>query len=80
MKRRIVLGLGAALLVGGWGMCGYAKQHDKLGTLGRAQIDALPHTTRWDRDYAATYRYGIAAMAVGAGLIGFAVLRSTTRD
>ncbi len=68
--RRLTVGIGAALLVGGWGMCGYAKEHDL-----RRRIESLPHTTLWDRDFGKTYRYGVAAMAVGAGLMGFAVLR-----
>ncbi len=79
-RRRLTLAIGAVLLVGGWGTCGYAKQHDQVGTLGRARIDALPHTTLWDREYAAVYLGGVAAMAIGAGLIGFAILRPTNRN
>ncbi len=79
-RRRLMLAIGAVLLIGGWGTCGYAKRHDQVGTLGRARIDAIPHTTVWDRDFAKTYLYGIAAMAIGAGLIGFAVLRPTARN
>ncbi|MEE9128542.1 MAG: hypothetical protein V3T84_00880 [Phycisphaerales bacterium] len=47
-RRRLMLGIGAALLVGGWGVIRYA---DFIG--------------------------GVLSMAVGAGLIGFAVLRPT---
>ncbi len=79
-RRRLMLAIGAAWLVGGWGSMQYAVQNsirsDSLGL------------TMWHRDSAswipwgggAVYNGGGIIMALGAGLIGFAALRPTTRD
>ena len=80
IRRRLMLAIGAAWLVGGWGSMQYAVQDsirsDSLGL------------TMWHRDGAswipwgggAVYKGGVISMAVGAGLIGFGVLRPTTRN
>ena len=71
-RRRLMLGLGAALLVGGW----WATSDSML--------DHFVHPLRGGYSYidrSAKYVYfgGVAGMVVGAGLIGFAVLRPTNR-
>ena len=56
-RRRLMLAIGAALLVGGWGATWtFYNPPDRI--IGVA---------------------GVVSMAIGAGLIGFAVLRPTNR-
>ncbi len=57
-RRRLMLAIGAALLVGGWGATWtFYNPPDRI--IGVA---------------------GVISMAIGAGLIGFAILRPTTRS
>ncbi len=78
VTRRWILGVGAALLVGGWGMTRYA--HERLMTfpsdIGEPFVIHLPLSRQlnWD-DSGGIFAGGVVMMAVGAGLIGFAFLR-----
>ncbi len=85
-RRRLMLGIGAALLVGGWGTTQLASRHDqRTGGSGQrlrmGQRPAQPphYVVVWDERQRPLYIWGIVSMAVGAGLIGFAVLRPTNR-
>ncbi|MEE9130546.1 MAG: hypothetical protein V3T84_11055 [Phycisphaerales bacterium] len=69
IRRRLMLGIGAALLVGGWGATRYAAQHQRAYSYYRS--DAVCQRT--------VYIGGVVTMAIGAGFIGFAVLRHTNR-
>lgn len=79
--RRILLALGAALLVGGWGTTRYAyTELETMATesLGQAQLwatglDPYLYPTR------NIYIGGIVGMATGAGLIGFGAI-ATKKD
>ncbi len=62
-RRRLMLGIGAALLVGGWGMLHYQVDGDIARVTGLSS-----------RVTSIVLAVGIA---IGAGLIGFAVLRPT---
>ncbi len=85
-RRRLILAFGAALLVGGWGATQYAAQQQKI--YGRtsqyvtiATADASGQKWVPGESYGQSiYIGGIVGMAVGAGLIGFAILRPTTRE
>ncbi len=61
--RRLLIALGAVLLVGGWGITRYAQQGWWIGL----PIDDR-QTTGW------IFGAGVLTMTIGAGLIGFAVL------
>ncbi len=78
--RRLTVGIGAALLVGGWGATRYADQQVQAGTgliwLEGYQESYGTYTPPGHLVCAA----GVVSMAVGAGLIGFAVLRPTNRN
>ena len=74
--RRFFLGLGAFLLVGGWGTTRFAAQHDQnwyryLGS----KAYRSPAEVVWDRSLGDVYIIGVVGMAIGAGFIGFAFLR-----
>lgn len=74
--RRIVLGIGAALLIGGWGMTRYA--HDRQQTMGSLGVSVWIGSLE-DPNYApmagqTIYVVGVLGMALGAGVIGFAAL------
>ena len=76
--RRLMLGIGAALLVGGWGTTQFA--HELLQTYeGSARQIAwrVKVYEGWGGPGRVIYGVGVISMAVGAGLIGFAVLRPT---
>ena len=76
--RRLTLGIGAALLVGGWGVTRYADEQQE-GPRSKYRL--------WFSGYdgghipsRVIYGTGVLGMAIGAGLIGFAVLRPTARN
>ena len=86
MKRRIVLGLGAALLVGGWGTTRYADEQQQTepgirnGKLALwVSGEAFGRETRVIPSRV-IYGTGIIGMAIGAGLIGFGILRPTNHN
>lgn len=81
--RRIILCLGAALLVGAWGLTRYAAQHDiKTNITGKTGSYSLDGTitTVWDREFSNTKLKGVGAMALGAGLIAFAIPRPKDKE
>ena len=70
--RRIMLGLGAALLVGGWGMTQrtvHILSHESVERMTRY---AKQSGSKFDDDI---FLGGVVTMAIGAGLIGFAFMR-----
>ena len=81
LLRQTLVGIGAALLVGGWGMTKYADaQVAVVSSLGTAV-----HLNTWANGRVArnwiisptrtTYKNGVLCMAFGAGLIGFGLSR-----
>lgn len=91
-RRRLMLGIGAALLVGGWGTTQLASRAERVvhseGVVPRPKkrsssppinVTVTSGVARWDYHYRPVYIGGIVGMALGAGLIGFAVLRPTAR-
>lgn len=64
-KRRIVLGLGAMLLVGGWG----ARPLEKINHR---------ELTSWGSDL--VLNAGIVSMVIGAGLIAFGIPRPKEKE
>ena len=78
-RRRLMLGIGAALLVGGWGTTRYAdEQQQQAGESLKyghwfwgGPFNGIPGRV--------FYGGGVICMALGAGLIGFGVLRPTNR-
>ena len=82
--RRILLGIiGAALVVGGWGLTRYADEQQQVVSPGEttndARIKVWADGWYWVRDSLLASRLifggGVLSMAIGAGLIGFALLR-----
>lgn len=71
-----MLGVGAALLVGGWGITRYADEQQSIytGAGSYARLDG------WDEGLESLpasktiYAAGVVTMAIGAGLIGFSAL------
>ena len=83
-NRRWMLGIGAALLIGGWGMTRYA--HERLMTYPtsvgeRGRLSTYSRQRNWD-DSGGIFAGGVVMMAVGAGLLGFAIppLRSRSDE
>ncbi len=78
MKRRIVLGLGTGPLVGGCGATKWSDRHVwEFGLAGGLSAEQeFGYRARTQTRYGA----GVTSMAVGARLIGFAVLPPTTRN
>lgn len=79
--RRLMLGLGAALLVGGWGTTRYAdEQQQTVSVSTRGQKSNLWSEGRGGLVASKTiYAGGVLSMALGAGLIGFAIPRPRDR-
>ena len=65
-----MVGVGAVLLAGGWGLTGYAKE----------QQAAFGHARQiWEEGFhvvasRTVYVTGVVSMALGAGLIGFGAI------
>lgn len=80
-RRRLMLGIGAALLVGGWGATRYVVQQQRTfpPVGGRRTIGTYDPWHAGELYGQTIYIGGVIGMAVGAGLIGFAVLRPTSR-
>ena len=75
VTRRWILGVGTALLVGGWGMTRYAHERLMMYPIVIGEVyRSYPRQRQWD-DSGGTFASGVVMMAVGAGLIGFAFLR-----
>ena len=70
--RRILIGVGAALLVSGWATTRYSEQFEESNLRSGAYL----HPTTASQ---CVFLVGILGMALGAGFIGFAVL-PTSRD
>lgn len=66
-RRLLTLGIGAALLVGGWGAARYAVEQQKAYAYYRSDVECQQ----------TIYIGGFVGMAVGAGLMGFAMLQPT---
>ena len=79
ITRRIILGVGAALLVGGWAFTGYANTHPQAVTDAGDATTTAAFIKSYERFNASRsyHMLGVASMAFGAGLIGFGVLRVT---
>ena len=74
--RRTMIGLGAALLVGGWGTTRYADEQQQTLPVGQDT-----RFTLWAYGWSTIptkriYMIGVIGMALGAALIGFAALRT----
>ena len=69
LDRRLLLGVGAALLIGGWATIGYAKDRQRIAS------DGLPAgiSVRYSNGRS-IYIGGAIIMTIGAGVIGFAIL------
>lgn len=97
IRRRLMLAIGAALLVGGWQAKAYyfdARQRGEktIETFAQFHYSGDDEAEReayrseqqdWFeslRPSRMIYAAGVAGMVVGAGLIGFTVLRPTTRN
>ena len=78
MRSRITIALGAALLVGGWGTIQYAREQQQAVSVDHmTRVDfwigyEMPEPGilpgRW------VFAAGVLAMAMGAGLLGFALV------
>ena len=97
--RRVIFGVGAALLVGGWGLTLYAhEQQQSIPVVRTDRIDAwisdrgkpwekyqvpADRVNAWKYGWygllasKTIYAWGVVGMALGAGLIGFSVLRKS---
>ncbi len=64
--RRTLIGVGTALLVGGWGSTRYAHAQQQ-------SVSARIRANQWIVDRG-VFRRGVVAMALGAGLIGFCAI------
>lgn len=82
IRRRLMLGIGAALLVGGWGATRFAhEQQQSFSADGwRQHVWTTKTHIRLVGPSQVIYGAGVISMALGAGLIGFAVLRPTNRN
>ena len=82
-RRRLMLATGAALLVGGWGATRFAHEQQQAlpsGSGRQLQWRVRIHVGWPGGAGRVIYGAGVASMALGAGLIGFAVLRPTNRN
>ena len=79
ITRRIILGVGAALLVGGWASTQYAQHRAKPYPVS-ADLEILQGAMDAMKKSNTTFRSGVLAMALGAGLIGFGVLRGESKE
>ncbi len=79
VTRRWILGVGTALLVGGWGMTRYA--HERLMTYPSdiGQRDRHSRQWAWD-DSSGIFAGGVVMMTLGAGTIAFAIPRPRDRS
>ena len=79
VTRQWILGVGTALLVGGWGVTGCAKEQQKsaLTDMGFVLWGGTVVTSARSKTI---YACGVLSMAVGAGLIGFAIYRPRDRS
>ena len=79
--RRVIIGVGAALLVGGWGTTQYV--HERLMTYPADQLSS-PRSRAWHGPrhnrvkLRSVFFCGLVGMAAGAGLMGFGALRNTS--
>lgn len=71
--RRLLLTVGAVMLVGGWGTTLYAAQHQEISSSSTPRGFAA--VSVWDRELRGVYIRGVLGMAVGAGMISFGVWR-----
>lgn len=80
--RRIVLGLGAALLVGGWGTTRYADEQQQIVSVQSrsGKVDLWSEGRGGLVASQSIYAAGVLVMALGAGLIGFAIPRPRDRS
>ena len=75
--RRTMFGLGAALLVGGWGTTRYADEQQQAVRSGDSRrYVAWIRGLSGDIPTKTIYMTGVLSMALGAGLIGLAALRT----
>ena len=89
--RRTLIGLGAVLLIGGWGITGYTSKwtsgltsyslyrHERQAEEPDEQdpMQASTRKDRWEqRGGAEIFAAGVVSMALGAGVIGVATLRA----
>lgn len=93
LSRRLILGLGAALLVGGWGTTRYADEQQQSIPTAEAHLRGSAERIKlWSEGYGGEvgevdlppsktiYAAGVVSMAIGAGLIGFAIPRPGDRS
>ena len=79
--RRIVLGVGAALLVGGWGTTRYADEQQQTISITYDGRMLMWKGEEWGLLASKTiYAAGVLSMALGAGLIGFAIPRPHAQE
>lgn len=76
--RRLLLGVGAAVLIGGWGTTRYAHEQQMMVPAGAGRVRIWHRSTEFEKIYLwssnSIYGLGVTLMAVGAGLIGFTIL------
>ena len=89
--RRLLLGIGAALLIGGWGTTRYAHEQVSLRQ-SQETVSEILRSTGWHKGTKRSdsetrtiptkhiYAAGVIGMALGAGLIGFALPRLKVAD
>lgn len=76
-KRRIVLGLGAALLVGGWGVMQFVKEKQQSTTTRADRREFVWHGG--DDEILSSrimFTSSIVSMTIGAGLIAFSLIKT----
>lgn len=79
VTRQWILGVGTALLVGGWGVTGCAKEQQQSAPTDAGLVVWVgsPITSVGSQTI---YACGVLSMAVGAGLLGFAIYRPRDRS
>ncbi len=75
-----MLGIGAALLIGGWGATGCAKEQQQSASTDIRLAIWAGRTADTSAGSRTIYAWGVLSMAVGAGLIGFAIYRPRDRS